>query len=423
MARFLVLQMARLGDLAQTRRLLLGLHQRAENSGGEVHLVVDHSLAVLARRLYPFAVVHGVQAHGLPGLSDAALAAERVLASRQTFAVLAALPFDLVFCLNFSPMGMAIAAMFPPEVQRGYRQWAGQTDKDPLLRLVFRLARDRRGGGFNLADIWAHLDDAPVSPATVNPVATPGGGGLGLALAGRMARRSLGPEILAPLVKTLFHATGGRRLVLLGTAEQAGDARALLRKLDPAVRAACLDLTGKTELPELLDVLTGLDRLITPDTGAMHLAASLGVPVTAFFLSSAWCHETGPYGVGHQIWQAVTPCAPCLESAPCDQGLVCRSPFADPGLPRLLAGSTKAALPPGLVGFATDCDGLGVLCRPLVGHDPTLGRREAFRAFVGRRLGIWEVSDMESGPELAQANYLETDWVLPPAGRPLNGEW
>jgi hypothetical protein len=423
MTRFLVLQMARLGDLAQTRRLLSGLRQTAKISGGEVHLVVDRSLTALAGRLYPFAVIHGVQAHGLPGLSDAALAAERVLASRQTFAALAELPFEQVFCLNFSPMGMAIAAMFPPEVQRGYRQWAGQADKDPLLRLVFRLARDRRGGGLNLADIWAHLSDTPFPPAAVNSVATPGGGGLGLALAGRMARRSLGPEILAPLVKTLFHATGGRRLVLLGTAEQAGDARALLRKLDPVVREACQDLTGKTDLPGLLDVLSGLDRLVTPDTGAMHLAASLGVPVTAFFLSSAWCHETGPYGVGHQIWQAVSPCAPCLESAPCPNGLACRSPFADPGLPRLLAGSAKVAPPPGLVGLATDCDDLGVLCRPFAGDDPTLGRREALRAFVGRRLGVWERDEAAAGAELARANYLETDWVLPPMGRTFYGEW
>ena len=36
-----------------------------------------------------------------------------------------------------------------------------------------------------------------------------------------------------------------------------------------------------------------LDVLLTPDTGIMHLAAHLGVPVFAFFLSSAWCHETG----------------------------------------------------------------------------------------------------------------------------------
>jgi len=433
MARFLVLQLARLGDLVQTRRLLLGLAAKAGRGGGEVHLAVDHSLTALAGRLYPFAVIHGLPAHGLPGKTGAATT-ERVLAARRVFETFADLGFDRIFCLNFSPLGMAVSAMFPPEVQRGYRQSAGQTDKDPLLRLVFRLARERRGGGVNLADIWAHLDDDPLPPAAVNPRATAHGGGLGVALAGRTARRSLPPEILAPLVRMLFHATGGKEVTLYGTKEQAAEARALLRRLDQPVREACRDLTGRTDLSGLVESLSGLDRLVTPDTGAMHLAASLGVPVTAFFLSSAWCHETGPYGVGHQVFQAVAPCAPCLESAPCDQGLACLAPFADPGLPRCLAGAAKGAPPSGLVGYATDVDVLGAVCRPVCGQDPTLERRMAFRAFLARRLAGGRAAapgaaaaldsiDAGLGRELAQTQYLETDWVLPPSGRPLDGEW
>ncbi len=425
MGHFLALQLARLGDLVQTRRLLLGLRRRAAATGGEVHLAVDHSLAALASRLYPFAVVHGLPAHGLPGMAGAPAEA-RVLEARRVFETLAAIPFERVFCLNFSPMGMAVSAMFPPEIQRGYRQFAGQPDKDGLLRLVFRLARDRRGGGFNLADIWAHLDDEPCPPEAVNPPASGRGGGLGVALAGRMARRSLPPELLAPLVRTLFLAAGGRGLVLLGTADQAGEARALMRRLPPGVREACRDLTGRTGLAELAEVVSGLDRLLTPDTGAMHLAAFHGVPVTGLFLSSAWCHETGPYGVGHTVWQAVAPCAPCLESAPCRLDLVCREPFADPGLPRLLAGSAKAAPPPGLVGYATDCDALGTLCRPVAGEDPTRDRRESVRAFLARRLRAETGRAGETAAvdrELAQAYCLETDWVLPGAGGTLDGEW
>lgn len=421
MAHFLVLQLARLGDLVQTRRLLRGLERQARRTGGTVHLAVDHSLTDLAGRLYPFAVVHGLPAHGAAGLAAMA-ATTRVLDARREFAVLAAIDFDKVFCLNFSPLGMAIAAMFPPEVQRGYRQSAGQTDKDLLLRLVFRLARDRRGGGLNLADIWAHLDDDPVAPDTVNPPAVPKGGGIGVALAGRMARRSLPPEVLAPIVRTLYRASGAREVFLFGTKSQAGEARALLRRMDPAVREVCRDRTGTTDLAGLLEAIAGLDRLVTPDTGAMHLAAFCGVPVTAFFLSSAWCHETGPYGVGHTIWQAVPRCAPCLESAPCDQGLVCLPPFADPAFFRSVAGSTKVSPPAGLVGMASGCDGLGAICRPVCGEDPTEEARLIFRAFMTRRLtGMAE--DVSLGQALAQAHYLETDWVLPPAGRPLVGEW
>lgn len=421
MARFLVLQLARLGDLVQTRRLLAGLAAKARAGGGEVHLAVDRSLADLAGRLYPFARIHGLPAHAGPGRD----AAEAARLARQGFGELAALDFHRVFCLNFSPLGMAVTAMFPPEVQRGYRQYAGQTDKDALLRLVFRLARDRRGSGINLADIWAHLDDDPLPAAAVNPEALPRGGGLGVALAGRMARRSLPPEMLAPIVRTVFRRSGATRLVLLGTAGQAGEARGLIKKLDPAVAAACQDLTGKTDLSGLCEVIAGLDRLVSPDTGAMHLAAAFGVPVTAFFLSSAWCHETGPYGVGHEVWQASLPCAPCLESAPCDRGLVCRPPFAEAGLLRALGGSAKAALPPGLARFVTDCDELGAVCRLAGGDDPTLSARQDFRAFVSRHLlgAGGDGADPARGRELAERLYLETDWVLPPPGRTARGAW
>ncbi|KHK03608.1 glycosyltransferase family 9 protein [Desulfovibrio sp. TomC] len=422
MARFLVLQLARLGDLVQTRRLLAGLEAKAAAAGGgEVHLAVDRSLAGLAGRLYPFAQVHSLPAHAGPGRN----AAETVMLARQTCGELAASDFDRVFCLNFSPLGMAVTAMFPPEVQRGYRQYAGQTDKDALLRLVFRIARDRRGSGLNLADIWAHLDDDPLPAAQVNPVAVPRGGGLGVALAGRAARRSLSPDILAPIVRTLFRAGRASRLTLLGTAAQAGEARSLLRKLDPTVAAVCDDRTGQTDLAGLCDAIAGLDRLITPDTGAMHLAAFYGVPTTAFFLSSAWCHETGPYGVGHEVWQATAPCAPCLESAPCDQGQICRLPFADPGFQRALAGSAKADLPPKLALFATDCDDLGAVCRLARGEDASLAARQRFRDFLRRRLlgAAAAATEAAAGRELAERLLMETDWVLPPPERPGSGEW
>ncbi len=422
MTRYLVLQLARLGDLLQTRRLLAGLDAQieADGAGGEVHLAVDASLAVLAGRLYPFVHVHALPAHAGPGRDPAAVA----LAVRQACGELAAIPFDKVFCLNFSPLGMAISALFPPEAQRGYRQFSGQPDKDRLLRLVFRLTRERRAAGLNLADIWAHLDDVPLAAALVNPPAAPRGGGLGVALAGRMARRSLPPEILAPIVRTAFRASGAKRVTLLGTAGQASEARALVKQLDPATASACQDLTGQTGLGELCEVVASLDRLLTPDTGAMHLAAFFGVPVTAFFLSSAWCHETGPYGVGHEVWQSVVPCAPCLESVPCDKGHVCRLPFAEPALWRLLGGSAKAEPPAGLALFRTDCDALGAVCRLERGEDASEAGRRAFRAFAARHLAGQDAALTEGTPEaaLAERFFLETDWTLPLPGRGAAGE-
>lgn len=69
---------------------------------------------------------------------------------------------------------------------------------------------------------------------------------------------------------------------------------------------------GKTTLAQLMDELSSLDLLLTNDTGTMHLAATLGVPVVAVFGSTepAW---TGPAGPGHTILRHHVPCSPCFQ--------------------------------------------------------------------------------------------------------------
>lgn len=81
---------------------------------------------------------------------------------------------------------------------------------------------------------------------------------------------------------------------------------------------SCVDLVGKTTLRELIDELRQCDVLLTNDTGTMHLAASLGVPVVAIF-GSTEPELTGPLGKGHIILRKKVECAPCfLRECPID---------------------------------------------------------------------------------------------------------
>lgn len=411
MPRQLVVQLARFGDLVQSKRLILSLAAR-----GETHLCVDRGLAPLARLLYPQCTVHALPAHGNapPG--------EILPACRETLAALRALNWDAVYNLNYSGLNLALSTCFPPDIVHGHQMVAGQARKSPWAELGFRWTARRRTAPLNLVDFWAWTLQpgqspfaAPLEPDLVNPPARPGGQGLGVVLAGREARRSLPLAVLVPLVQAALQGTGARRAVLLGGAAERPAARAFLKNAPPALAQRCEDLCGKTDWQGLITAVQGLDLLLTPDTGTMHLAAHLGVPVLAVFLSSAWAWETGPYGLGHRVLQAVTDCAPCVESAPCTNELVCLPPFAAKETLRAVARGldfTANALPPGLLPLATDVDALGQVLRPLQGADPAAIQREALRGLLAEQLlGLAPQPGVQA---TAETFFLERDWLLPP---------
>lgn len=84
------------------------------------------------------------------------------------------------------------------------------------------------------------------------------------------------------------------------------------------IGAACTNLIGKTSLDELMRELQRCSVLLTNDTGTMHLAALLGVPVVALF-GSTEPRLTGPLGAGHRIIRHQVECSPCfLRTCPID---------------------------------------------------------------------------------------------------------
>lgn len=406
----LVLQLARFGDLVQSKRLLLSL----QASGAQVHLCLDESLAGLARRVYPFAALHPVCAHGtgLAGKTGMEQAAALLGRNMPVFRELKDLRPEAVYNLNFSPLNFRVVSLFDPDTVRGHCWVGGQEVVGPWARLAMRWSGMRRLG-VNIADFWAWHHPAPVAASEVNPPAQGRGGGLGVVMAGRESRRSLPPGVLANLIGTLRSRLGNSRVALIGTSAEDKGARALMRELPARQADGVENLCGRTGLAELCDVVGGLDLLLTPDTGAMHLAAHLGVPVLATFLSSAWCFETGPYGQGHRVLQAERDCLPCLESRPCPTNVECLHPFADPMLVRYLSTGQTTHLPQGLLDMDSAFDGLGATFAARAGADPHVELRKRFRAFLLRHLR--REDGFSSGPEgdFAQRLYLERDWLAP----------
>lgn len=397
----LVVQLARFGDVVQSKRLVKTLITR----GRETHILVDDSLKDLAGLVFPEAVIHGAAAHKGGG-SEAEVLARNAAA----FTVLSGIGFSRVYNLNFSGLNFALAALFDPEIVAGYRVEKGTRVKDAWCGMVTRWAARRKEYGLNLVDYWANFDLDPIDPGQVNPIARPKGGGIGVAVAGRHSRRSLPPEVLAPVVTAVARGVGAKAITLLGGRDDRKTARELLGLLPGEAAKITRDMTGRTTYAELAEIISGLDTLLTPDTGAMHLAAHLGTPTQAMFLSSAWCFETGPYGLGHKVWQAVGDCAPCLESADCVEDVKCLAGFRDREFLRYLAGSPDFEYPRGLLGLVSAMDGLGCTYRPVLGREPAAAERKRYRALVAEFLG-----GGGAGPEDAKSAarlFMERDWMI-----------
>ncbi len=78
-----------------------------------------------------------------------------------------------------------------------------------------------------------------------------------------------------------------------------------------------INLIGKTDIPHLGAVLHQCDLLITNDTGTMHLAAGLDVPVLSLFLATAQAWDTGPYMTQACCLEPDLSCHPCAFQSPC----------------------------------------------------------------------------------------------------------
>ncbi|HZR26033.1 MAG TPA: lipopolysaccharide heptosyltransferase II [Vicinamibacterales bacterium] len=118
-------------------------------------------------------------------------------------------------------------------------------------------------------------------------------------------------ERFAELAASL--ARDGVQTVMVGSAADVATATVVAQAFTPAV-----DLVAKTNLPTLAGVFTHCRTLVTNDSGAMHLAAAVGLPVTAVFGPTRDA-ETRPRGDAHAVITNPVWCRPCmLRECPLD---------------------------------------------------------------------------------------------------------
>jgi lipopolysaccharide heptosyltransferase II len=115
-------------------------------------------------------------------------------------------------------------------------------------------------------------------------------------------------ESFAQLVTELAAARPEFRFAILGSSADRPLADMIVRT-NPR---RCLDLTGATSLPEMVEWIRAGELMITNDTGPMHVAAALNKSVVALF-GPTEPRRTGPYGQLDGVLRLDLPCAPCLR--------------------------------------------------------------------------------------------------------------
>jgi ADP-heptose:LPS heptosyltransferase len=83
------------------------------------------------------------------------------------------------------------------------------------------------------------------------------------------------------------------RVIFFGVGSESALAESILQGMK--YRESALDLTGKTNISELMGLLGECSYLVSNDTGTMHIAAALGITVVGLFFAHAHPLETGPW--------------------------------------------------------------------------------------------------------------------------------
>jgi len=79
-------------------------------------------------------------------------------------------------------------------------------------------------------------------------------------------------------------------------------------------RTGAVVAAGKTDVAELKALLSLCDGFAGNDSGAMHLAAALGIPAVGIFGSTNPA-RTGPVGAKADVIYHPVDCSPCLKRA------------------------------------------------------------------------------------------------------------
>jgi ADP-heptose:LPS heptosyltransferase len=295
MPEAVVLQWSRLGDVLQSRVLLSAL-RRSRPELRRV-LCLDARYAALARRFPEVDEVWPVDLARLFALARHPETQANLLTALE--ALWRQFPCEDVreaYVLSRSTAAVLFAEQLHPALLRGYRRDGSRLIVPDEIQRLERALTAGTPLPLHLADLWAAWCPGTHEPHALEPLT--GGGedvlceGIGLLCDAGEPYRTIPREWLASLATQLSERFA-TPVYLYGQQRPQGS--------DPLSVAAIesfgliRELRGGTDLSQLRTELAARELVIGPDTGALHLAAALHVPVIGLYFGGALAVHTGPY--------------------------------------------------------------------------------------------------------------------------------
>lgn len=110
--------------------------------------------------------------------------------------------------------------------------------------------------------------------------------------------------------------------ILFGTKQEQALVEKFSQKIAPYI--PYFDYCGKSTLEELGAMLCQVLALVSNDTGTLHLATGLHVPVIGIYLATAQVWDTGPYGDKQLCLEPNLDCHPCNFNTSCQNKYSCQ---------------------------------------------------------------------------------------------------
>ena len=227
--------------------------------------------------------------------------------------------FDIAINLNISELAQNLFSRITSNKKFGY--YSNHQESLEWLYFVLSFIKTRKLASINLVDVYRHSFFISKSQKIVHKSIQSKEKIICFSLGTRNLKRNWDVENFVKLAE-LF-SQSNYKIYLIGSKSESENGRFFLESYDG--KSPIYNVIGKTNISELVELISKSSLLVSGDTGSMHIASYYSTPTIAIFSGPAYPYETAGYFAENKIttFNNNLDCYPCNEETVCLNNFVC----------------------------------------------------------------------------------------------------